>query len=91
MKRKMTETDRLAAKMGHRIRRKRDGRFELIRKNCNVGMVVTTIDAIKHYLKVEWEKGWTITTACGMPLFTVPPAKVRSVEPGAQRDVRVTR
>ena len=40
-----------------------------------ISMVVATIAAIEHYLKVEWEQGWAITTACGMPLFTVPPAK----------------
>jgi hypothetical protein len=78
MKRNTTATDRLAAKMGYRIKRKRDGRFELVRKKdrpWDSGMPFATMAELEHHLKMIWEHGYTITEACGTPIRTVPPGK----------------
>jgi hypothetical protein len=79
MKRMMTETDRLAAKMGYRIRRKRDGTFQLLYKN-EAGLqewLPMTMAELENHLQKEWKLGITYTTACGMLIGTVPPGEDR--------------
>ena len=83
MKRTMTETDRLAAKMGYRIKRKRDGRLQIVskvrstkaRKRTTIEFPPMTTAEVESHLRNEWELGITYTTACGMLIGTVPDRK----------------
>ena len=58
MKRNTTEVDRLAAKMGYRIKHKHDGRFEVVLKNGGgYSEPFSTMAEVEDVLKREWETG----------------------------------
>jgi hypothetical protein len=86
MKRKITTTDQLAAKMGYRIRRKRDGRLQIVSKarSTKARPVATcefppmTMAEVEDQLKLEWEHECTMCLPCGTPYAKIPPGKDRS-------------
>ena len=85
MKRKTTTTDELAAKMGYRIRRKRDGRVQIVSKaRSTSARPVTTYEfppmsmaEVEEQLKLEWEQECTLCLPCGTQYAKIPPGKDR--------------
>ena len=71
----------LAKKLGWQIRRKRDGTFQLVRRTDDAKsfepMTMAGVEKTLATLRTFREQGVTFSTACGIPLYTVPPAKPR--------------
>jgi hypothetical protein len=73
---KMTTIDEQAKKLGHRIRRRRDGTFQLLGSDGSEFVKPMTMAEVKKMLDVLRkfdEQGITYATACGMVISQTPP------------------
>jgi hypothetical protein len=81
-----TPADQLAKKLGWRIIRKRNGTFQLVKRDGSAEFdkpmaSMVDVERALGQLRAFREQGMTVGTACGVPLYTVPPAPVRTRSP----------
>ena len=69
--------DQLAKRLGFRISRKRDGTFQLMRGNHAFAPpnTMARIESMLDWHRRAHNEGMTVTSACGMPLWSTEPAK----------------